>query len=198
MAGAHDPRDVAPTSLPRVLAAACFAATNPPAAVALAAEAARTTHQSPLILEACRLYAAVLVGALRGEPPARWLESLPAYEPSPWTGKPLRSDVLAAASAEPVDPTLAPPGSVLHVLLEARRIVGQARDFDGVIAAARRVSRKVHATAPYGALAGTLYGAMHGATAIPGEARARLAGAGQLDASIERWLARGRAAGATA
>ena len=198
MAGAHDPRDVAPTSLPRVLAAACFAAANPPAAVALAAEAARTTHQSPLILETCRLYAAMLVGALRGEPPARWLESPPAYEPSPWTGKPLRSDVLAAASAEPVDPTLAPAGSVLHVLLEARRIVRQAPDFDGVIAAARRASRKDHAPAPYGALAGTLYGAMHGATAIPGEARARLAGAGELDASIERWLARGRAAGATA
>ncbi|HXW09502.1 MAG TPA: ADP-ribosylglycohydrolase family protein [Steroidobacteraceae bacterium] len=198
MAGAHDPRDASPTSLPRVLAPACFAVADPAAAVAVAAEAARTTHQSPLILEACRLYAAMLVGALRGEPPSRWLESVPAFEPSPWTAKPLRKDVLAIASAERVDATLAPQGTVLHVLLEARRIAQQARDFGSVIEAARLAARKDQATAPYGALAGTLYGAMHGSTAITAEARARLAGNDQLDAAIERWLVRGRTAGATA
>jgi ADP-ribosylglycohydrolase/protein-tyrosine phosphatase len=198
MAGAHDPRDTSPTSLPRVLATACFAVADPAAAVALAAEAARTTHQSPLILEACRLYAAMLVGALRGEPPSRWLESVPAYEPSPWVAKPLRKDVLTIASAERFDATLAPPGTVLHVLLEARRIARQARDFCSVIEAASLATRKDQATAPYGALAGTLYGAMHGSTVIAAEARARLAGAGQLDAAIERWLVRGRTAGAFA
>jgi ADP-ribosylglycohydrolase len=198
MAGSHDPRDASATSLPRVLAAACFAIPDPPAAVALAAEAARTTHQSPLILESCRLYAAALVGALRGEPSSRWLDSVPAFEPSPWTGRPLRDDVAAAAASDRVDATLAFPGTVLHVLLEARRIARQARDFGSLVEAARRAAKKDHATAPYGPLAGTLYGAMHGAAAIPVEARARLAGADELDASIERWLAHGASAGATA
>jgi hypothetical protein len=109
----------------------------------------------------------------------------------------LRKDVLTIASTERLDATLAPPGTVLHVLLEARRIARQARDFGCVIDAARLAARKDPATAPYGALAGTLYGAMHGSTAIAAEARARLAGAGQLDAAVERWLVRGRTAGAT-
>jgi ADP-ribosylglycohydrolase len=198
MAGAHDPRDTSATSLPRVVAAACFAAADPAAAVALAAEAARTTHQSPLILETCRLYAAMLVGALRGEPPSRWLDGLPAFEPSPWSTRPLRQDVETAASSDEVDATLAAPGTVLHVLLEARRVARHARDFAHVIEAARRAARKDPATAPCGALAATLYGAMHGASAVPVEARARLAGGAQLEVAIERWLAHGRTAGAIA
>lgn len=197
MAGSHDPCDASSTALPRVLAVACFANRDPSAAVALAAEAARTTHQSPLILEACRLYAAMLVGGLRGEPSPRWLEAAPSFEPSPWAAKPLRDDVLAAATSGRADATLATTGSVLHVLLEARRIARQARDFASVVEAARRASKN-QAAAPYAAIAGTLYGAMHGAAAIPVELRARLAGATELEASIERWLAHGAAAGVTA
>jgi ADP-ribosylglycohydrolase len=197
MAGSHDPCDASSTALPRVLAVACFANRDPSAAVALAAEVARTTHQSPLILEACRLYAAMLVGGLRGEPSPRWLEAAPSFEPSPWAAKPLRDDVLAAATSGRADATLATTGSVLHVLLEARRISRQARDFASVVEAARRASKN-QAAAPYAAIAGTLYGAMHGAAAIPVELRARLAGATELEASIERWLAHGAAAGVTA
>ncbi|HET7203494.1 MAG TPA: ADP-ribosylglycohydrolase family protein, partial [Steroidobacteraceae bacterium] len=96
MAGSHDPRDAAPTSLPRVIAAATFALQDPAAAVALGAECSRTTHQSPLILDACRLYAATLVCALRGADPAAWLEGIPDLRPSPWSAKPLHKDVLAA------------------------------------------------------------------------------------------------------
>ncbi|MBK6452313.1 MAG: ADP-ribosylglycohydrolase family protein [Proteobacteria bacterium] len=47
VAGSHDPKDAAATSLPRVLAAALFAGNDPAAAIALAAECSRTTHQSP-------------------------------------------------------------------------------------------------------------------------------------------------------
>jgi hypothetical protein len=39
---------------------------------------------------------------------------------------------------------------------------------------------------------------MHGASAVPVEARARLAGGAQLEVAIERWLAHGRTAGAIA
>jgi ADP-ribosylglycohydrolase/protein-tyrosine phosphatase len=195
MAGVHDPRDAAATSLPRVIAAACFGLANPSVAVALAAEAARTTHQSPLILEACRLYAAMLVAGLRGEPPSRWLEGLPDWEPSPWSARPLREDVLKVARAAEIDPAIA-RGSALHVLVEARRIARQALDFGSAIEAARRLAARDQATAPYGAIVGTLYGALHGRAAV--EPRARLAGAAQLEASIERWQAHLRAAGVIA
>jgi ADP-ribosylglycohydrolase/protein-tyrosine phosphatase len=196
MAGAHDPRDAAATSLPRVIAPACFGLSNPSVAVALAAESARTTHQSPLVLEACRLYAAVLVAGLRGEPPSRWLEGLPDWEPSPWKARPLRDDVLKFATAAEIDPEVAPPGTVLHVLLEARRIARQARDFGSAIEAARRLAVANQATAPYGAITGTLYGALRGRSAVL--PRTRLAGAAQLEASFQRWEAHLRAAGVIA
>ena len=77
MAGSHDPKDAAATSLPRVLAAALFAGNDPVAAITLAAECSRTTHQSPLILDACRVYSAMLVCALHGQPAQEWLQAIP-------------------------------------------------------------------------------------------------------------------------
>ncbi|MCE3284957.1 MAG: hypothetical protein K0R70_1213 [Steroidobacteraceae bacterium] len=189
MAGSHDPRDGSPTSLPRVLAAASFMLGDPPAAVALGAECSRTTHQSPSILEACRLYAAILVGALIGEPPNRWLEGVPDFARSPWTVKALRTDVRAAASAAPTD-TPPAPGGVLQVLLESRRIVHQARDFEAAIEAARRAAKGP--AEPHGAIVGALFGALHGHHALPHDARARLAGTSQLDEVLERLIAHTR------
>jgi ADP-ribosylglycohydrolase/protein-tyrosine phosphatase len=188
MAGSHDPRDGSPTSLPRVLAAASFMLSDPPAAVALGAECSRTTHQSPSILEACRLYAAILVGALLGEPPPRWLEGVPDFERSPWAVKALRADVRAAASAVSIPPPAT--GGVLHVLLESRRIVHQTPDFEAAVKAARRAGKDL--SAPHGALVGALFGALHGFRALPEDARARLAGTSQLDEVLERLIAHGR------
>ena len=88
VAGSHDPKDAAATSLPRVLAAALFAGNNPAAAIALAAECSRTTHQSPLVLDTCRAYSAMLLCALRGQPAQDWLRAVP--EPCPGAGQPGR------------------------------------------------------------------------------------------------------------
>jgi ADP-ribosylglycohydrolase len=189
MAGSHDPRDGSPTSLPRVLAAATFMLSDPPAAVALGAECSRTTHQSPSILEGCRLYAAILVAALLGEAPTRWLEGVPDFERSPWAVKALRADVRAAASAAAGDPPPA-PGGVLHALLESRQIVREAKDFDAAVKAARRAAKDP--VAPHGAIVGTLFGALHGDRALPDDARARLAGTSQLEEVLERLLAHAR------
>ena len=84
MAGSHDPKDEAATSLPRVLAAVLFAGNDPVAAIALAAECSRTTHQSPLILDACRVYSAMLACALRGQSSQEWLQAIPDCHLSPY------------------------------------------------------------------------------------------------------------------
>jgi hypothetical protein len=81
MAGSHDPRDRSTAGLPRVVSVAAFGVPDPAATVALAVECARTTHQSPLVLDACRYYAALLVGALRGDTPHEPTGRL--YEPAP-------------------------------------------------------------------------------------------------------------------
>ncbi|MBK6349135.1 MAG: ADP-ribosylglycohydrolase family protein [Proteobacteria bacterium] len=102
VAGSHDPKDAAATSLPRVLAAALFAGNDPAAAIALAAECARTTHQSPLILDACRAYSAMLLCALGGRPAQDWLRAVPEPVPGGWTARPLRKDVQAEVATASV------------------------------------------------------------------------------------------------
>lgn len=63
----HDPKNLDPHTLARSLAAALHLRSDPDAAIDLAAEVSRTTHQSPLVLDMCRFWTALLIDALRGE-----------------------------------------------------------------------------------------------------------------------------------
>ena len=156
MAGSHDPADVALTSLPRMVAAATFACGDAHAAAALGVECSRITHQSPPILDACRVYTAMLVGALRGEPVEAWLVRLPA-----------------AAAASPGR------AGATQELGEVRRIVAGGGDFLAVVEAAAARGGPQEA-ALYGALAGALYGAHRGVDALPDALCGRLVGVAQV------------------
>ena len=72
--GSHDPAQVDPEPLSRVAPAVLFyfAASGP--AVDHATEAARTTSQAPMVLEACRCLARAVYAALSGQPKAVVLE----------------------------------------------------------------------------------------------------------------------------
>jgi ADP-ribosylglycohydrolase len=147
------------------------------------------------VLDACRLYAAMLAGALLGAKATPWLAGVPDLEPSPWTARPLRKDVQAAAEEQGVEPAPA-PGSAVHAVLEARRIVREATAFEAAIDAAMRVGRS---EAPvYAALAGTLFGARHGIDAVPASVRDRLLGRAQVEELLGRLIDRGQAAGVIA
>jgi ADP-ribosyl-[dinitrogen reductase] hydrolase len=65
-AGTHDPKNLDPHSLPRTLAAALYLRADPQRAIDVAAELSRTTQQSPVVLDLCRLWAALLTDALSG------------------------------------------------------------------------------------------------------------------------------------
>jgi ADP-ribosylglycohydrolase len=52
--------------LPRTLAAALYLRADPQHAIDIAAEVSRTTQQSPVVLDLCRLWAALLTDALSG------------------------------------------------------------------------------------------------------------------------------------
>lgn len=159
MAGSHDPQDRSTASLPRVVAAVLHSLDDPAAAVALAGECSRTTHQSPVVVDACRCYAAMLVGALRGDAPAQVLG--PRYEPVAglWSARPLKPEV-----AEP--PAGCTPGvpDVVHALANAREAVAAAADFDDAV---HRACGGGVEPALDAALAGTLMGALFGARVIP-------------------------------
>jgi protein-tyrosine phosphatase/ADP-ribosylglycohydrolase len=66
LAGTHDPANLDPHSLPRTLVVAMYLRDDPQAAIDAAAEASRTTQQSPVVLDLCRLWAALFVDAFAG------------------------------------------------------------------------------------------------------------------------------------
>lgn len=65
-AGSHDPKNLDPHSLTRSLAAALYRLDDPVSALDLAADISRTTQQSPVVLDLCRVWTAVLLDAVRG------------------------------------------------------------------------------------------------------------------------------------
>ena len=190
MAGSHDPRDHSTAALPRVLGAVGYALADPAGAVALAMESARTTHQSPVVLDACRWYGAALAGALGGEPAEVVLGG--PYEPVPglWSARPLKAEIVAAATtasaaADPRQRAAAP--DVLQAIAHLRACVGSAGDAGRAIEAAVATGRE---PALDGALAGALAGALWGAAALPAAALAALAGRDVVERVAARLVAR--------
>jgi ADP-ribosylglycohydrolase len=192
-AGSHDPKDVSGGSLPRVLAAVLHAGRDQARAIALAAECSRTTHQSPVILDACRLYAALLLGVLQGRPAAAWLEAVPEPTARCWGPKPLRKDVRATLTRAH---TTAATGDVLQVLAATRHVLGRAASFEDAMACTREVVREDAALV--GSLVGTLFGLAHGYDALPPGRVAQLAGAEQLEHAAAASLAQLAPPGGTA
>ncbi len=191
MAGSHDPKDRNATSLPRVVAAATFSARDPITAIALAGECARTTHQSPLVIDACRYFAALLLDAIRGRAVSQVLDGLPEPAPGCWRAKPLKRELVAAAKdagerrADAARRDTA--GDVIDALVTARMAVRAAPDFE---AAVRIACESGNEPALDGALAGALYGALHGVGAIPPERLAQVTGCAQVHQMADQLSAR--------
>lgn len=179
MAGSHDPRDRGTSSLPRVLAAVASAGTDPGVAVQLAAESSRTTHQSPVVLEACRYWGALVFGALAGAD----FDALCAdpYEPVTgfWAARPIRPAVLAQLRGKRRPPAQSPRAvDAVEAVRRARAAATESTDVDGAIA--RAIETAVE-PALEAALAGTLAGAVHGSAGLGAGTLARLARTDLID-----------------
>ena len=143
--------------LSRVAPVVLHAFAAPEEAVALAAQAARMTCQAPLVLDACRLLAAMLHAALSGEPLPRVL----APRTDAFKGQPLHRDVVAIA-ARPCgadDPPPPPGGGALVALAQARWCLARSANFrDGALRAVNLGGDSDVIGAVYGQLAGAHYG----------------------------------------
>jgi ADP-ribosylglycohydrolase/protein-tyrosine phosphatase len=198
MAGSHDPRDRTTAALPRAVAAVLFASRDAEAAVQIAGECARTTHQSPLVLDTCRYFAAVLTGAIAGEQPDRVLGAL--YEPVPglWARHALKPAVvsMAQSGAPPpltdVPPRRAPAPDVVAAFARARAAAAKAAGFEEAI---RVACESAVEPALEAAVAGALLGAIVGPDGIPRERIASLARVDLLESFALR-LARAGQGGA--
>ena len=157
-AGSHDPRQLEPEPLSRLLPIVIYDRHSPAMAVSEAIDSARLTCQAPLLLDAARVLAEKLLAALSGRPKARILvgTSLP--------GAPaLRGRLSALANTpprvrEPV--SSAPPREdALDVLEAALYAFSQTSSFaEGLEKCCSFRGRKDVIASAYGALAGAYYG----------------------------------------
>jgi ADP-ribosyl-[dinitrogen reductase] hydrolase len=139
---------------------------------------------APLVLDSCRLLAAMLHAALRGEPLARVLRPpLTVFGP-----RPLASPVAALLARDPTLPPGAHAGPALTALSAARWALTSGAGFrDGALRAANFGGD----ADVIGAIHGQLAGALHGTQAIPAGWLGALARRALIEEMADRLLAAG-------
>jgi ADP-ribosylglycohydrolase len=160
--GSTDPYMAGNGSLMRLAPVPLYFAWDPETAIRLAGESSRTTHAAPCCIDACRYYAALIVGALRGESKQALLA--PFYSPVPglWQRQPLCPEVAAIASASFAvkhPPEIRGTGYVVQALEAALWAFHHSRSFeDGALLAVNLGDDADTTGAIYGQLAGAYYG----------------------------------------
>jgi len=167
VAGSHDPKNVDPHTLARTLAATVYGLAQPPAALELAVEVSRTTLQSPVVLDLCRLWAAALLDTFQGEAKTVVLSF----------ASPLLQQVRSRKLRPELDTLLSGEwtqlvgSSAQAVLTAALRSLQSTQSFkEGALRAVSAGSQRATCGALYGAIAGALYGVQQ----IPAQWRARV------------------------
>jgi len=169
LAGTHDPANLDPHSLPRTLAVAMFLRSDPQSAIEAAVEASRTTQQSPIVLDLCRVWAALFVDAFGGVnkqtllsfggPAMQWVRQRQL--------KPPVKQMIEGRGAKPCADA-SDALSVTCVALDG--FAGGKTLHDSLI----RVLTSSRAAPSAAALCGALCGAYHGGDAIPPELQRQL------------------------
>jgi ADP-ribosyl-[dinitrogen reductase] hydrolase len=190
-AGSHDPARADREPLVRAGIAAAWALDDPERAIELAAEAARPTHQAPVALDACRYFAALVIGALQGVPRAELLA--PDFTPVPglWARRPLKRDVARIAAGEwrrapeGAEAAELAAGSAVGALELALRALAAGHGYRDTVLAAVNLGLDADTN---GALVGQLAGALYGAGALPPHWVASLAEGRRIAGIADRLL----------
>ncbi len=162
-AGSTAPAMAGNGSLVRMAPVVMAFASHPARAIALAADHSRTTHAAPVVIDACRYFAGLLVGALRGVPRETLLEA-GGYQPIPgmYDRDPLHPAIQAIAAGsfrhrEP--PEIRAASQVASSLEAALWAFHNSRSFaEGALLAANLGDDADTVGAIYGQLAGACYG----------------------------------------
>jgi ADP-ribosyl-[dinitrogen reductase] hydrolase len=162
MSGATDPRSAGNGSLMRLAPVPLRYAKAPREAVARAAESSRTTHGTREAVDACRYFAALIIGALHGASKDDLLS--PNFEPVPslWDVEPLAPEIQQVAQgsyrAKSRD-KIKGSGYVVESLEAALWAFQTSRSFEEGILLAVNLGDDADTTAAiYGQLAGAFYG----------------------------------------
>ncbi len=186
-AGSHDPANLDSHSLARTAAVALYFRSRPELAIEAAVDASRTTQQSPIVLDACRLYAALLCAALAGSTRQELVHFAGSKAAGSMRNRQLKPEVDALFRrnwAQAARPALR--NDVLGTLEFALWGFAQSADIRaGLRLFAATPSLSASAGAVYGALAGA-----HGSLAgIPAEQRRQLLERERIDAIVAQLAA---------
>ena len=185
-AGSTDPQSAGNGSLMRLGPVAMYLAEDAAEAVNRAADSSRTTHGAQEAVDACRYFAGLLVGALRGSEKATLLS--PGYCPvvGLWEGSPLAEEIarVAAGSFKGRNPpAIRGTGYVVASLEAALWAFHLSRDFREGALLAVNLGDDADTT---GAIYGQIAGAHYGAPAIPAAWRERLTMTAAIEALADR------------
>ena len=158
LAGSHDPAQLSPEALGRCAPVVLFNHADAATAIADTAAVVRVTHQAPLVVDACRLFAALIHAALQGVPK---LQLVGHALKAPMT--PLKQELMQLSHTwlpGTAAPNL-PPGTVLAVLDSVVRALLDTDDFaSGLLWLVNQGGDSDVAGAAYGQLAGAYYGTL--------------------------------------
>jgi ADP-ribosylglycohydrolase len=173
-AGLVDENTAGNGSLMRLAPVPMFYAGSPSEAIAKAADSSWTTHGAAEAVDACRYFAALLVGALRGEAKSALLSD--AFDPAgnTWELEPLAPRIRAIAAGSYKDKkaeSIRASGYVVHTLEAALWAFHGSSTFKEGALLAVNLGEDADTT---GAVYGQLAGAFYGAAAIPQSWRERL------------------------
>jgi len=162
-------------SLMRLCPVAIAYVRTPAPAIAYAARSSRTTHGNPECVDACRYFAGLLVGAMKGEDKQTLLS--PRYTPLPgiWESEPLQPKVAAIADGSfktRQPPSIKGTGYVVDCLEAALWAFNATDSFEQAILQAANLGDDADTTA---AVCGQLAGAFYGRSGIPATWLAKLA-----------------------
>lgn len=173
--GSTDARTAGNGSLMRLAPVVLCFADDPACALARAADSSRTTHGAREAVDACRFFAALIVGAIQGR--SREALLTPGFTPleDGWSHDPLAPAVAEIAnggylSKEP--PAIEGSGYVVRSLEAALWALANTDSFEEGALRAVNLGDDADTT---GAIYGQLAGALYGVEAIPASWRARLA-----------------------
>jgi ADP-ribosyl-[dinitrogen reductase] hydrolase len=181
-AGSTERSRAANGSLMRLAPVPLFYWTSPEA-IAMSGRSSRTTHGSPLPVDACRYLGALIVGAVRGATRDELLA--PHYEPWPgcWDEHPLAPEIAAIAAGSfhtKQPPAIRGTGYCVDALEAALWAFASSPDFRSGALLAVNLGDDADTT---GAIYGQLAGAFYGESGIPLEWRRKLA----LKATLDRY-----------
>lgn len=162
MSGSTDPNSAGNGSLMRLAPVPMFHAGDPRQAIELSAKSSKTTHGAATAVDACRYYAALIIGALRGEVKEALLSDHYSPVEGYWEAHPLVPEIREIASGSfrrKKPPEIQGAGYVVRSLEAALWAFYKSGDFrEGCLLAANLGDDADTTAAVYGQLAGAFYG----------------------------------------